>query len=268
VADQGKRLGLTHHDWRDFYLVQDDLKLATDDEVDAVETALGVQLPNGYRELVTTLGAGVIGGILRVFPPAALKDAQQFYSEVTQEAWFFNEPDETLTMEYALESIAIADSLDGDQTIFHPGTERLHVLPRHDERTYSVGTDLRDVVAWFQDSGVLTLPHPFRYFESFAGPTEAVNGFGPHGDFSEMTGAVRALGLHDAMETAGDDCIFFVKAIGGYLSFQPNKEMDVNVHFSYRTDRAPDVRARIRDTAIAAGVAFGRPWSMSANPST
>jgi hypothetical protein len=247
--------------------VQDELRLASDDDVDVVEAALGLQLPAGYRELVTTLGAGVIGGILRVFRPDDLEGRQQLYREVTEDAWFFEEPDETLTLEAALESIAIADSLDGDWAIFHPGTGRLHVLPRHDERTYSVGTDLWDVVAWFQDSGVLTYPHPFRYFESFAGPVEAVNGSGPDGNFREMTEAIKALGLHDFMETTRDHYSFFVRAIGGYVSFQPTGDMDVNVHFRYRADRAPDVRARIREAAIAAGVSFGHPWSMSTDPS-
>lgn len=136
-------------------------------------------------------------------------------------------------------------------------------MPRHDERTYSVGTDLWDVVAWFQDSGVLTRSHPFRYFESFAGSTEAANGVGTHGSFSEMTEAIRSLGLHDAVETDDHDCTFFVRAIGGSLSFHDAQVTDVNVHFRYRTDRAPDIRARIRETAVAAGVTFGQPWSMS-----
>lgn len=250
-------------DWRDFYLVQDELRLATDDSVDAVEAALSVRLPGGYRELVTTLGTGMIGGILRVFPPDALEDEQQLYREVTQEAWFFDEPDEPLTMEYALESIAVADSIDGDQVIFHPGTGRLHVLPRHDERTYSVGSDLRDVVAWFQDSGVLMHPHPFRYFESFAGPTEAANGTGRRGGFTGMTEAISSLGLHDAVETGDRERVFFVKAIGGYLSFHDPEVSDVNVHLRYQADRAPDIRERIREAAVRAGVTFGQPWRMS-----
>ena len=189
--------------WGECYLVQDELRLASDGEVDAVEAALGVRLPGGYREFVTTLGAGVMGGILRVFAPDPLEGRQELYREVTEDAWFF-EPDETLTMEDALESIAIADSLDGDWVIFHPGTGRLHVLPRHDERTYSVGSDLWEVVAWFQESGVLNYPHPFRYFESFAGRVEAVNGFGPNGAFGQMTEAIESLGLHDVMETTRD----------------------------------------------------------------
>ncbi|QNE18064.1 SMI1/KNR4 family protein [Kribbella qitaiheensis] len=138
---------MTHHDWRDFYLVQDELRLATDGDVDALEASLNVQLPNGYRELVTTLGAGRVSRILRVFPPAALQDEQQLYREVTEEAWFFEEPDETLEREYALESIAIADSIDGDDHALGPPARRdrrtnrwpprrlhlprgLHLLPR------------------------------------------------------------------------------------------------------------------------------------------
>jgi hypothetical protein len=49
----------------------------------------------------------------------------------------------------------------------------------------------------------------------------------------------------------------------GYLSFQDPHVTDVNVHFRYQTDRAPDIRGRIREAAVAAGVTFGQPWSMS-----
>lgn len=255
---------MTRRDWRDFYLVQEELKRWTDGDVDAAEAAVGVRLPDGYRQLMTTLGDGVIGGVLRVFSPRALGDEQQSFRELTQEHWFFEEPDEALTRDYALDSIMVADSIDGDQVIFHPGTGRLHVLPRHDEHTYAVGGDVWDVVAWFQDSGVLWRPHSFRYFESFVGPTEAANGRGKRTDFGRMTEAVTSLGLHDAMEDNGHERTFFVKAIGGYLGFQDTEDTDVNVHFRYLTDRAPDVRTRIRDTAVAAGVTkWSPPWSMT-----
>jgi hypothetical protein len=252
---------MTRRDWRDYYLVQDELKRWTDGDVDAAEAAVGVRLPDGYRELVTTLGDGVISGVLRVLSPTSLRHEQQLFRELTQEHWFF---DEALTQDYALESIMVADSIDGDQVIFHPGTGQLHVLPRHDERTHAVGGDLWDVVAWFQDSGVLWRPHPFRYFESFVGPTEAVNGRGPRADFGRMTEAITSLGLHDAVEDNEHERTFFVKAIGGYLSLQDPEHTDVNVHFRYLTDRAPGVRTRIRDTAVAAGVTtWSPPWSMT-----
>jgi hypothetical protein len=53
---------MTRRDWRDFYLVQDDLKRWTEADVDVAEATPGVQLPDGYGELVTTLGKGVISG--------------------------------------------------------------------------------------------------------------------------------------------------------------------------------------------------------------
>ncbi len=76
-----------------------------------------------------------------------------------------------------------------------------------------------------------------------------------------MTEAITLLGLHDAMEDNVYERTFFVRAIGGCISFQDTDETDVNVHFRYQTDRSPDVRARIRDTAVAAGVTWWAPWS-------
>jgi hypothetical protein len=250
--------------WRDYYLVQDELRRWTDADVDAAEAALGVSLPDGYRELMTTLGTGVISDMLLVFAPTKLEERQQFYRELIQEVWAYTEPDEVLTREYALESIMVASSLDGDNVIFHPGTGRLHVLPRHDEYTYDAGTDIGDVVAWFLDSGVLMDPHPFRYFESLATPTEAVNGHGTHDDLGRMTEAIRSLGLHDAVEEdIEDERTFFVKAIGGYLRFLGPGY----VHFRYQRDRSPEVRAHIWEAAVAAGVTFGpTPWVL--NPDT
>ena len=56
-------------DWAGYHLVDSALRLSTDAEVDAVEDSLGVALPAGYRELVTTLGAGTLSLELGVHPP-------------------------------------------------------------------------------------------------------------------------------------------------------------------------------------------------------
>lgn len=254
---------MTHHDWRDFYLVHDELRRSTDAELDAAEAALRVRLPESYRDLMTTLGEGVISDQLRVVPATQLEEMQRLYRTIIQEAWFFEESDGALTQADALESIMIADTLDGDLVVFHPKSRRLHVLPRDDESTYDVGTSIQDVVDWFQDSGVLWAPHPFRYFESSVGPTEAVNGRGNRAGFSRMVQAIRSLALHDAVEIDEHNCTFFVRAVGGYLRLQDTEVTDVNVHFRYQTNRSPDLRARIRDAAVRAGVTFWTPWSMA-----
>lgn len=254
---------MSKRSWNDFYLVQDELRRSTDSDVDAAEGALGVPLPAGYRELMTTLGDGVISDILRAIRPAELVAWQEQFQELTREAWFFDEPDETLTQSYALESFMIADSLDGDMIILHPATGQLHVLPRHLDRTYVVGTDLWDVVAWFLDSGIPFHSHPFRYFESFVGPIEAANGRAEGADLDQMASAIRSLGLHDVEEEGVQQRTFFVKAIGGYISIQGPEGPAANVHLRYRTDWAPAERARIWNAVLAAGVTLGKPWSMT-----
>jgi hypothetical protein len=260
---------VTRTDWRDFYLVKDELRLFTDADVDAAETSVGVQLADGYRELMTTLGAGTISNDLRVFPPTELANKQALLREVVAQAWFFDEPDEELTPNYALASTFIADSDVGDLIIFHPGTGRMHVLPRDEDRTYAVGRDLHDVVEWWLDSGVLWRPSPFRFFESWVGPTEAANGVGNRAGFARVSAAVRSLGVHDVEVTGADEDgrtdsrTFFLKAIGGSLSITDSRVTDLHVHFRYQADRSPEVRAQLRESAIAAGVSFGKPWSMT-----
>lgn len=145
---------MTSTDWSDFYLVQDELRQWTEADVDAAEATLGVVLPDGFRSLVTTLGSGVISGQPWVFPPTEMQEAQRFYQRVVREAWFFEETDGELTQEQAMDSVLVADS-DGDLIAFHRETRRLHVLPRDDEHTRDLGSDMSDVVAWFQDSGDL-----------------------------------------------------------------------------------------------------------------
>ncbi|EWT01274.1 hypothetical protein N865_05630 [Intrasporangium oryzae NRRL B-24470] len=250
-------------DWLDFYLVKDELTLHTTEEVDEAEAVLGLRLPDGYRELVTTLGDGVISGLLRVCRPADLPRRQGFLAEVLHRGWFYDEPDETMSRTNAMESVMVADTLDGDVIIFHPDTRQLHVLPRHDTRTHAVGSNLWALVDWLQDSGVIVNPHPFRHFESFVGPTEGANGNGTGIDVDRVAEAITALGVHDAMEHADSEFTFFVRAIGGYISVYDVNGSEMGAHLRYQTDRGHDVRASLQRAVEAAGVTFGDPWSMA-----
>jgi hypothetical protein len=46
------------------------LVLSSPAEVDAAEAQLGIRFPSGYREYVTQLGEGVLGGsYVRIYPP-------------------------------------------------------------------------------------------------------------------------------------------------------------------------------------------------------
>jgi hypothetical protein len=252
-------------DWRDFYLVKDELRLWTDADVDAAEESLAGRLPPGYRELMTTLGDGTFCDDLRVFAPTELASQQAFFRTVFEQAWFFDDPDEELTPAYALASTSFAESLQGDQIIFHAGTGRIHVLPRDQDRTYIAGTDLPEVVTWWLDSGVMLRPRPFRFFESLLGPTGAVNGEGNRTSLPRVSEAIRSLDAHDFEVTEEDeaDRTFFVRAIGGFLSVQGSGPTDVYVHFRYQTDHSPEIRAQLQEAAVDAGVTFSEPWSMA-----
>lgn len=125
----------------------------------------------------------------------------------------------------------------------------------------TVGADLWHLVDWLHDSGAIVNPHPFRYFESFVGPTEGANGDGTGIRARCRCRCDRALGLHDAMEDADSDFTFFVKAIGGYIRVYDVNGTDMGAHLRYQTDRGHDVRATLHDAAVAAGLTFGLPSS-------
>ena len=106
-------------------------------------------------------------------------------------------------------------------------------------------------------------PHPFRYFESFTGPTQGVNGDGRGTEVGPVANAIASLELHDQVEHADSQFTFFVKAIGGYIRVYDVNGADMGAHLRYQTDRGHDVRTSIQDAAAAAGVTFGDPWSMA-----
>ena len=157
-------------DWAGYYLGDSALRRSTDAEVDAVQAALGVALPAGYRELVTTLGAGTLSLELGVQPPTDLLARSRALVSTFRDRWFFDRPDAELSLEDALESVGIATTADGDEVMYHPDSGRLHVLPRHDDRTYAMGTDPWEAVDWFHESGVLRPPLSFRSFDPDTGP--------------------------------------------------------------------------------------------------
>ncbi len=146
------------------------LVLATNLEVTDQEQTLGITFPEGYREYVTTLGEGVLAGYVRVYPPWRIQHELGEWRERIREYWFWDAGSDISTREQALESIIVADTLDGDELIFHPSRRgRLLVLPRHSDKIYDAGANLLDAVEWLCSSGILTdriERHSFEPFDS------------------------------------------------------------------------------------------------------
>lgn len=141
---------------------------ATIEEVTQLEARLNLSFPAGYAEYVTTLGAGVLSSYIRVYPPQRIGNEYRDFQDRWNEYWFWDDGHRLLTKEQARECIIIADTLDGDELVFHPSEpERLLVLPRHSEMIYQAGSDLYEALDWLCTSGVLTEPFHERDFEPF-----------------------------------------------------------------------------------------------------
>ena len=145
------------------------LIVATDTEIDALEKTLGVRLPHGYREYMKMLGEGILGGaFVRVYGPGTIAKGLSSWRNRIQQYWFWDQGSAVLTKKRAVESIVIADTLQGDELLFHPEEpDRLLVLPRYKEKIFVAGSTLLEAVEWMCNSGKLTRRFQEREFEPF-----------------------------------------------------------------------------------------------------
>jgi hypothetical protein len=188
-----------------YYLVFDNLKTVTPAQVAESAGRLGLTFPDGYNEYVTELGDGALSDYLRIWLPQKVEDEtpehRRFYSRN-----FFWDKNGPLTPARLANTVVIGNTMDGDTLVFHPDRpDDVFVLPRHDKQIYRIGPGLDAAIDWLCDSGVLTRPMTFRYFE-------------PEGErertersirlpYETVRDAVVNLGLHDhvAFEERPDD---------------------------------------------------------------
>jgi hypothetical protein len=156
----------------DIRVVGAPLVLATEGEVARMEAQLATTFPAGYREYVTRLGQGVLGGsYIRIYPPWMILDGEMNVAEWRRridEYWFWDDGSDVLSKARALECIIVGDTLNGDELIFHPAApDVLYVLPRDQENVYRIGQGLFAAIDWLCTSGQLTEPFEERDFEPF-----------------------------------------------------------------------------------------------------
>jgi hypothetical protein len=138
---------------------------ATNAEVDAAERELGVAMPTGYREYVTTFGGGALDMLVRVLPPKSILEQLEEHRSRYAAYWFWAPSDLGFDEDAAMTSIPIADTLEGDAVALWPADpSRLIVLPRHEERLIVRPADLLEVVEWICAGGLGHEPSPERVF--------------------------------------------------------------------------------------------------------
>lgn len=122
------------------------LILASDADIDAAETVLGVPFPPGYREYLTRLGEGDLGDFVTVYPPWWISrraaDRERLRAEV---AGYYNweDPSPPITREqgsdgYFLGHTGAADYLLVSRTC----PDRVFILPRHPDVVVDAGRGL------------------------------------------------------------------------------------------------------------------------------
>ena len=151
-------------------LVEVQLQVAAPSEVETVEAKLGTSLPQGYKEFVTTLGRGQYCSYIRVDMPSEIMAEYAEYQRLLDEYYFWELGEGELSKAKAIESIKIADTVDGDVIIFHPSkSDELFVLPRNDDMLYRIGNNLYEAIDWLceyrrSETGSVGETHKRRYF--------------------------------------------------------------------------------------------------------
>ncbi|MDB5298581.1 MAG: hypothetical protein JWO87_244 [Phycisphaerales bacterium] len=145
------------------------LVLATPADVDGLAARMWITFPAGYREYVTRLGEGVLGGcFVRIYPPWRIEKELIEWRRRINKYWLWDDDRELLPKERALECVIIGDTVNGDELVFHPGRpDRLFILPRDSERVFEAGTDLLAAIDWMCSSGELVEALEEREFEPF-----------------------------------------------------------------------------------------------------
>jgi hypothetical protein len=161
----------------DIRIVGEPLVLSTLADVDGLESRLWIAFPEGYRDYVTQLGEGVLGGsFIRIYPPWRIENELVEWRRRINKYWFWDEGRHVLPKERALECVLIGDTLGGDEIVFHPARpNRLFVLPRYSEQVFDAGDDLLSAIEWMCSSGQLVEQFLERDFEPFDGRKEAAD---------------------------------------------------------------------------------------------
>ncbi len=149
------------------YLVTNKLTLIQEEEIVLLEKHFGLPVPMGYREYMTSLGAGLYCDLVRIYRPLRILTEYQDARQRWRDNFLWNSGTRILSREQVFQSVLFGDTIDGDQIIVAPHEPfKLFVLSRHDDSIWEMGAALTDPMFW-RGSSFAPQWSPFRYFESF-----------------------------------------------------------------------------------------------------
>ena len=152
------------------YLVNPQQNFESQADVRNAEHELKARFPDGYAEFVTSLGQGLLCGFVRVYLPKRILDEVAEFRSWVKEYFCWEDGAAVLPKSRVVESVCIADTVNGDEVIFHPDDPaRLYLLPHDSETIYQIGSSLDAAVDWILESGELMDRAVSRYFDSGIG---------------------------------------------------------------------------------------------------
>ena len=179
----------------DIFLVSNKLNVAQTGDVDELESRFGCPFPVGYREFVCTLGEGIFCNLVRVYLPSRILNENSDFQKRWAEYFPWGEGHPNLPKEKIVESIVIADTLNGDEFVFHPGVkDAVFRLPRHSDDVSMIAGGLSETLLTICDNEAYDL----RYFDSVT--NRVTRTFTGDADFFSVVKKLSELNLHDATE--------------------------------------------------------------------
>ena len=140
------------------YLVDERLNSVPESEIEKAEKRLGISLPQGYKNFVTTYGVGTFCGFLVIPSPTEISKFSMNFR--------WNSGTDVLNEEMAKGAYQIASTIDADVIIFCPKSEKgIYVLPRHSDSIFWIDENFRDPSVWFSKNGIERNSEPLKYFE-------------------------------------------------------------------------------------------------------
>jgi hypothetical protein len=241
----------------DVYLVSDKLEIVPGSEIDALVEQLGMPLPQGYREYMTTLGVGDYCDFIRVYPPERILKEHEETRRRRDQHYFWEKGHDVLSKEQVLECVIFADSIGSDEIIAHPRVpDRLYVLPRHDDDIYWVPGSFFDPMTWHSSKGIAEETPAFKTFASwrdiaFVELFTEKDTFTLPGIAEYFTSRLGSSDLHRIEDYERDDqgfgtdvILLFAKPVGGRIQLTQDADEDdlrVGIRIDYDTDHASKV---------------------------